>query len=652
LATANTITFSGESFEKVFGSSECNANTAIKLDWTFASTVGLIPATPIKFTVFLGDNAQTDTRVELFSIDREQTAAANGATGVTASSGISSTVTDINKVGSKGMYTGTQYLTIRDLIGYYTVITEQGQAPAKSEDTCQLKAASDSTGVIRTKICVVAEFQPSDTNQTDKDTVACHDIQIDLTPPTPPSNISVSPSETQIKVSWTTKTNYTYDVYISKQEFTKDNASTVVSEPHNGANAIAASSYDIKNLDQSTKYYISVRARDAAGNQGDFSTVTATSTVELMDFYEAYRKAGGQDKGFAGGGYCFIATAAYGTYDHRYVKILRDFRDKMLLTNGPGRSFVRWYYANSPKWADWIRKHHTARRAVQVMLFPLIATAAFFVRLSLVAQVLFLLGLLCLLLGWRLRKRWLQMAPLVFCLFAMPAPAQAESPRNFSMEARAGIYQPQIDQESGLSQGQTPYKTTFGDPLQLYLELGFEWLVFKNFGSVGIGGSVGFTWAEAQAQSASGTVTGGTGDDNTTQNTNRTGLWIIPLRFDISYRFDYFVHSHKFPLVPYIRGGLDYYLWLVTNPAGSIASDTSTQENNSAFGGRFGFHFGLGVQFLLDILDRRSAKTFDIEVGVNHTYLFFEWNWSWVGLMTPGLNLSDSSFRAGLLFQF
>ncbi len=49
-----------------------------------------------------------------------------------------------------------------------------------------------------------------------------------------------------------------------------------------------------------------------------------------------------------GGGGCFIATAAFGSYQEHHVWILRQFRDRYLLTSIPGRAFVRFYYSHSP----------------------------------------------------------------------------------------------------------------------------------------------------------------------------------------------------------------------------------------------------------------------------------------------------------------
>ena len=64
---------------------------------------------------------------------------------------------------------------------------------------------------------------------------------------------------------------------------------------------------------------------------------------------------------------CFIATACYGSPDHLSVVILREYRDRRLLCNALGRSFIRFYYLVSPtiarflarrqRLASFVRKH-------------------------------------------------------------------------------------------------------------------------------------------------------------------------------------------------------------------------------------------------------------------------------------------------------
>lgn len=78
-------------------------------------------------------------------------------------------------------------------------------------------------------------------------------------------------------------------------------------------------------------------------------------------------------------GGCFIATAAFGAPFAKEVNILRQFRDKKLLTNRAGRAFVRFYYRHSPAIADFIRNKPVARAFVRAMLKPVVWMAGKFV---------------------------------------------------------------------------------------------------------------------------------------------------------------------------------------------------------------------------------------------------------------------------------
>ena len=88
-----------------------------------------------------------------------------------------------------------------------------------------------------------------------------------------------------------------------------------------------------------------------------------------QDFVGRGRNRGGS------GEPCFIATAAYGTPASDEVGVLRDFRDRYLLTNRFGAAFVRAYYRFSPPVARFIAARPLVRAATRVLLAPVVAVA-------------------------------------------------------------------------------------------------------------------------------------------------------------------------------------------------------------------------------------------------------------------------------------
>lgn len=92
-----------------------------------------------------------------------------------------------------------------------------------------------------------------------------------------------------------------------------------------------------------------------------------------------------------GGGGCFIATAAYGSPMEPHVKVLRDFRDRFLLTNPVGKTFVDLYYNYSPPVVDFIARHDTVCLVVRWSLLPFVGVSWMAINHGPISTLVFIL---------------------------------------------------------------------------------------------------------------------------------------------------------------------------------------------------------------------------------------------------------------------
>ena len=65
---------------------------------------------------------------------------------------------------------------------------------------------------------------------------------------------------------------------------------------------------------------------------------------------------------------CYIATMAYGYYDHPQVIVLRQFRDSYLSHRDWGRKFISFYYAHSPHWVEVLKGHRLINAVIRKLL--------------------------------------------------------------------------------------------------------------------------------------------------------------------------------------------------------------------------------------------------------------------------------------------
>ena len=107
------------------------------------------------------------------------------------------------------------------------------------------------------------------------------------------------------------------------------------------------------------------------GDVGTIVDVDAGTTTITMN--EDYSITANFEEAPSSPGWCFIATAAYGTPMTEEVQILRDFRDEYLLTNPIGEAFVDFYYRTSPLIAQFITEHPNLKPIIRTALVPAVA---------------------------------------------------------------------------------------------------------------------------------------------------------------------------------------------------------------------------------------------------------------------------------------
>jgi hypothetical protein len=236
---------------------------------------------------------------------------------------------------------------------------------------------------------------------------------------------------------------------------------------------------------------------------------------------------------------------------------------------------------------------------------------------------------------------------LIYFIFAgillLPATSFAyiASPQRGAFELKFGPYKPNVDDEPGL--GTPIYKNTFKDDNMFLTTIELDWQFWHPPGvSLGLGGSVGFMQAYAKAKMAD------TGEESSDYNV----LNVIPMSLMLVIRADVLADKLNIPIVPHFKIGLNWYLWW-------LLGDSEAMNRDKDSGGTIGWQTSVGISLRLDQLDPMSARTFDNEAGINHSYLFVELLWASVDNFGDGnaLHLGTDNFfnatiLAGLALEF
>lgn len=196
----------------------------------------------------------------------------------------------------------------------------------------------------------------------------------------------------------------------------------------------------------------------------------------------------------------------------------------------------------------------------------------------------------------------------------------AESPQHFSFSIQGGPYVPKI-------QG---YSTIYGGSNKPMFEFAMEWQFLKLFGKLALGTSIGYMRDAGY----------GLFEQDNVQSEVRFVFQVVPAKATLFYRADLFKNQ---PVVPFGEFGYDFYYF----------TEDSATGGHSFSGGKDGYHYGGGLQILLDILDKESAGAMDADYGINNTFLTFEYRISKVNDFGKGVwDFSSKTWFAGLMFEF
>jgi hypothetical protein len=374
-----------------------------------------------------------------------------------------------------------------------------------------------------------------------------------------------------------------------------------------GLIAPTTQSYRITGLQNGITYGVAIAAVDKYQNIGPLSNIFYQTPVPTVDFYSDYRK----DGGVAPGGFCALA--------------------------------------------GW------QKRGSALVTIGMVGLALIAVR----------------------RRRWKRRPPgsgglaILFVTGALAAsadPARAEavypertsygdledsepwngSPREFAIEARFGLYTPNVDSEfsgqpppPGSKTPPQPNALVFGTQKRPMWQFEFDWEFLHEFGTLSIGGSIGYYKENASACNLSDWSP----TNCTRSSADNTALRLIPLAALLIYRMDEASEQWHIPIVPYGKIGLNYTIWTVTDGNGNVPNYAGGGHGQ---GGTPGWQAAVGLSLCLDFLDPGAARGFDADSGVNHSYAFFELDhMDGSGLYRKDvLRVGDNTWFTGLMFEF
>jgi hypothetical protein len=448
------------------------------------------------------------------------------------------------------------------------------------------------------------------------------------------------------------------------------------------ADSATASGLSIGGLANGTPYQVILLTVDRHGNfVGNYFSRTITPHL-VTDFWEDLHDRGSKVQG----GLCLLAET-YGD-DSGLTQTMRRFRDDTLGGSGVGRWLTHAYYATGGRLGGLVHGSLALRILAGALLLPIVALALAWHALTLPGLIAVLWAAWLIwrhrtrLAGWlrRLgRVRWVRAATVI--AIVVPGAARADvgggyqpywensdpldnddqtpvlgepPPVHWHVGVKVGPYVPDIDKQFGGKPG--PYEQMFGN-FRLLPMLDVERIIWSGFGQIGVGGTIGYLQRSARAFAMGSDPA----DPNRARDPNaRNSFHLIPFALTATYRFTLLDDEYSIPLVPYVRGGLSYYVWWMAAPSGNFSvacKDGTTNEDTcdltKAFGASLGVQGAIGLAIRAERIDAAAARSMRAS-GIQHAGIYGELSAAKVdGFGSDSkLSVGARTWFAGVDFEF
>jgi hypothetical protein len=171
--------------------------------------------------------------------------------------------------------------------------------------------------------------------------------------------------------------------------------------------------------------------------------------------------------------------------------------------------------------------------------------------------------------------------------------------------------------------------------------------LWSGWGQLGVGISVGYMGKSANAF----VIPSDPSDPNRPRSPgDTTAFRLIPLQVTAIYRLSILDDDYGIPIVPYVRGGLGYYVWWSTID-GHLSTDSMV--SGSAIGATAGLVGTFGISIRAERIDAAAARSMR-ESGIAHAGFYAEVNAGWVdgfGKSTK-LDVGATTWFAGAELEF